>query len=217
MTLFELKRTGEAGAIAQAAFVAGQVLARIHSIVFQDSGWIGPGPQVTGPLLEGKNPVGRFVDRCLASPYLQRQMDPDLRVRFRDLISCLDSRFADLCRQRSLVHGDFGKRNILLRHAARRWSVAAVLDWEFAISGPPLADLGHFLRYEHPARPVLESEFVKGYLDAGGRLPDGWRRLARLLDAISLCESLTSDLPPDVSAEVVELVRAVVEDRDPQS
>ena len=59
--------------------------------------------------------------------------------------------------------------------------------------------------------------FSEGYLHAGGRLPDGWRRLARVLDLMALCESLTHDeLPHDVVAELVDLIRATVENRDPR-
>ena len=97
-----------------------------------------------------------------------------------------------------------------------RWTVAAVLDWEFAVSSSPLADLGSFLRYERAARPVAEPHFFAGYVRAGGRLPHNWRRLARLVDLAALCESLTHDQLPDaVIQELVELVRATIEDRDP--
>jgi hypothetical protein len=56
-----------------------------------------------------------------------------------------------------------------------------------------------------------------GYVRAGGRLPHDWLRLARLLNLVALCESLTHDeLPDDVVAELVELARATIEDRDPE-
>jgi aminoglycoside phosphotransferase (APT) family kinase protein len=125
--------------------------------------------------------------------------------------------YATLDREASLVHGDFNKRNLLVRRAAGRWNVAAVLDWEFAVSSSPLADLGSFLRYERTARPIAEPHFSTGFERAGGRLPHDWRRLARLIDLVALCESLTHDeLPEDVTTELVELVRATIEDRDPR-
>ena len=34
-----------------------------------------------------------------------------------------------------LQQGDFGKRNLLTRRVAGTWTVAAVLDWEFAAAG----------------------------------------------------------------------------------
>jgi hypothetical protein len=116
-----------------------------------------------------------------------------------------------------LVHGDFGKRNLLVRSVAGKWIVAAVLDWELAVSGSPLADLGHFLRYERASRPLVEPHFSDGYFHAGGTLPQNWRQLARLVDVTALCESLAHDqLPDTVVAELVELISAVAENGDPR-
>ena len=51
---------------------------------------------------------------------------------------------------------------------AGRWAVAAVLDWEFAVSGSPLADVGHFLRYERKGTAGGRAAFP-GRLSGGGR------------------------------------------------
>ena len=65
-------------------------------------------------------------------------------------------------------------------------------------------------------RALVEPHFSDGYLNAGGTLPYDWRRQARLADMAALCESLTPDqLPDTVVAELLELVRATVEVRDP--
>ena len=86
-----------------------------------------------------------------------------------------------------------------------------------ASAGSPLTDAGHFLRYEQVTRPVAEQHFSNGFLGGGGRLPQDWRQLAKLLDLAALRESLThADLPEEIRAELVELVSATVENRDPQ-
>jgi len=213
----ELSRSNDRDGIAQASYSAGEILARIGRIEFPKPGWLAPGLSVTTTLLEGTEPVPRFVDLCLASPKLQRRMQEDLRRRTSALVWSWSPQLSSLDSESCLVHGDFGKQNLLVRHVQKRWIVAAVLDWEFAISGSPLADVGHFLRYERVARPRAEPHFSKGFAQAGGQLPQNWRQLARLLDLAALCESLTHDqLPTDVEVELVELVRAAVEDRDPQ-
>ena len=167
--------------------------------------------------MEGADPALRFVDSCLASRNLQPRMPALLRDRVRNMLWSHAPELALLWNEARLVHGDFGKRNLLVRCIAGRWRVAAVLDWEFAVSGSPLADVGHFLRYERTARPMAEPHFSTGYLHGGGTLPHDWRRLARLIDLTALCESLTHDqLPDPIAAELVELVRATAEDRDPQ-
>jgi hypothetical protein len=95
--------------------------------------------------------------------------------------------------------------------------VVAVLDWEFAIASSPLADIENFLRYELASRPLAEPHFSTGYRRAGGVLPEDWRRVGRLVGLTATCESLTHDeLSEDIASELVELVRATAEDRDPR-
>jgi fructokinase len=215
ISFHDLKRSGDRDAIAPAAFSVGETLASIGRSTFAKSGWLAPGPTVTTPLFDGPDPTPHFVDLCLASPNLQRRMAAEVRERVSALLWSRAPQLAELDSQACLVHGDFGKRNLMVRCDGGRWSVAAVLDWEFAISGSPLVDLGHFLRYERVARPCAEPHFSCGYLQAGGILPPEWRLIARLVDLTALCESLTHDeLPDDVTAELVELVRATIENRD---
>lgn len=86
----ELRRSGDADAIAQAASSAGEALAAIARATFPRSGWLAPGPTVTVALLEGADdPVPRFVDLCLASENLRRRMPANLRDRthvFRQVV-----------------------------------------------------------------------------------------------------------------------------------
>jgi len=211
----DLKRSGDAEAIAQAAQAAGETLAAIGHFTFSKPGWLAPGPTVASPLLEGADSMPRFVDLCLASDNLRRRLPTELRDLTQALVWSRSPQYASLVGVSSLVHGDFSRRNLLARPAGGRWNVAAVLDWEFAVSGSPLADLGNFLRYERATRPLAEPHFSAGYVRAGGRLPHDWRRLARWVDLAALCESLTHDQLPDaVVPELVELVRATIGDRD---
>ncbi len=210
----ELVHRGDAGAIAQAAFSAGEALAAIGRITFARPGWLGHGPEVTAPLLEGADPMPRFVDLCLASPNLARRVPADLCSRVHALVWEQAPRLAALDDDPRLVHGDFNRRNVLVQPVEGRWSVAAVVDWEFAVAGSPLCDIANFLRYERVAQPLAEPHFLNGYRHAGGALPEDWGWLARLADLTAICESLThDDLPDTVVAELVELVRATVQPR----
>ncbi len=221
ITFRDLKCTGDRESICQAAYAMGQTLASIGKITFPRTGWLGPGPRVSAPLLTGENPVPRFIDLCLRSEHLAARLEDSLCRRLHDTIWQHAQELSQIDNQAHLVHGDFGKRNILVRrsagaHPSEKWTVAAVLDWEFAVSGSPLMDVGHILRYERTARPLLEPDFSRGFTDAGGRLPSNWRRMARLIDCVALCEALTHDaLAEEFALEIVELVRAAVEDCDP--
>ncbi len=212
-TFRELVGSTRSEEVAQAARSAGETLAAIGLITFANPGWLAPGPTVTDPLLQGADPMPRFVDECLASRVLQRRVPAELLEKTRAAMWSHATALRRAADETSLVHGDIGRRNLIVRQLAGRWVVAAVLDWEFAVSGSPLADVGHFLRCERSGHPAAEPHFRAGYLEGGGRLPPEWRRLAKLVDLVALCEMLTHDGIPDAAgAELVELIRATVDD-----
>lgn len=211
VTFRDLQRSGTAEAIAQAAFSAGETLAAIGRKTFPKAGWIAPGPAVTAPLLERGDSIPRFVDLCLESANLQRHLPSDLRDRTHDVLWSHATPLSKAGEKTQLVHGDFNRRNLLVRSVAGQWTVAAVLDWEFAVSGSPLGDLGNFLRYESSSHCKAEPHFSAGYLHAGGTLAPEWRRLAKLVDLTAVCESLTHDwLPDTAAAQLAAIVRDTV-------
>jgi aminoglycoside phosphotransferase (APT) family kinase protein len=64
----------------------------------------------------------------------------------------------------SLVHGDFGARNIVVNRSRGHWVVSGVLDWELAFSGSPLWDAARFICFERRTRPLREPHFFEGVL-----------------------------------------------------
>lgn len=212
----ELKKSGDAEAIAQAAYSAGETLAAVSRFSFSKPGWLAPGPAVTKPLLEGADPLPHFVDLCLGSEHLRKRVPADLRDQTSAFLWSWAAQLATLDSATNLVHGDFNKRNLLVRCIAGRWSVAAVLDWEFAISSSPLVDFGNFLRYERAWHSLIEPHFSTGYLNSGGTLPENWRQLSQVIDLVAICESLThTQLRRDVVVELVDLLRRTVENCAP--
>lgn len=213
ITFRELRRGGSPEAIAQAAYSAGQWLAAIHRHTFSRAGWLGLGPAVTGPLLEGVHPIPRFVDACLSTDLLQARVPVELRDHVHDLMWSHAAQLEALSWQSHLVHGDFNRRNLLVKNNGDGWVVAAVLDWEFAVSGTPLADIGTFLRYAHGSYYL---DFSNGYVRSGGALPPDWRYLARLIDLMAVCESLThQDLPSAATEDLVAIVRSTARELPP--
>jgi aminoglycoside phosphotransferase (APT) family kinase protein len=159
-SFFHLKRAAQREEIATAARAVGHTLAALSQIRFPKAGWLGPGPSATQPLLEGDNAGPCFVDLCLATPNFQARTTPQLRERIHALLWEFAAPLAALDADARLVHGDFGKGNILVRLVDGSWTVPAILDWEFALAGSPLTDVAHFLRYERRSRPLLEPHFT---------------------------------------------------------
>jgi aminoglycoside phosphotransferase (APT) family kinase protein len=125
-------------------------------------------------------------------PYAQRQLKrwagqwersrtrelPDLDELTQRLLAAVPSQT-----ELTLVHGDFHLRNLVLARDSD--TVIAVLDWELATLGEPLADVGSFLAYwvepsdetaDDLAVTVLDgfpgrAELAREYIEQTGRDP----------------------------------------------
>jgi aminoglycoside phosphotransferase (APT) family kinase protein len=145
----------------------------------------------------------RWVERCLTSPSLAawpaatRIGLQRLAVRCGELVAASPP----LAR---LVHGDNGK-NLLVDD---RGELTAVLDWEYAWSGAPLADVGNLVRFEAGAGDFTAG-VASGYAEAGGTLPPGWRAVAAAHDLFTLAELAART----VDSPVVRRARAVLRRR----
>jgi len=92
-----------------------------------------------------------------------------------------------------LIHSDYNLKNILIRHIDSVWKVVGILDWEFALAGSPLVDIGNFLRFEDKLPPGLSEAFIRGYLSNSIGFPDNWREVAKLLDLAAMVNFLEDE------------------------
>jgi len=213
VTFRQLRRGGDAAAVAQAAYAIGETLATVGQHRFAARGVLGAGLAVTAPFFAGPDAIPKFIDACLGDATLRTRLDRRVRERLHALAWARAADLARLQGETCLVHGDFNNRNVLVRRERGRWVVAAVLDWESAVSASPLFDVASFLQYERRLSPSREPHFSRGYQSGGGRLPDGWWQLARIVALTSQCETLTQrTVPAEVVNEVAELVRATTEE-----
>ena len=211
VTFQELKRTGNLAAIHQAAASVGETLAQIGKYPFSKPGRLEIDLTVGSPYIEGPDPIPRLLDSFLQSKQLQQRLDVSRQHQLHSFIWSWAEQLRAFDNDRHLVHCDFGNRNILVDCVNGRWQVVAVLDWEFALSGPPLIDVGHFLRYEIEETPLREPHFSHAFVESGGLLPDDWRHLALVLDLTGLVELITHDnLPVDVADEILQLINATL-------
>lgn len=213
LTFQQLKRTNNLAAIQQAAASVGETLARIASFHFstpgellvdQRSGELAVGKK----FIDGPDPIPRIMDRFLDSRIFQRRAEVDLVKLVHDFAWSYAPLLPDLGNECHLVHNDYGNRNILVNEVNGTWRVAAILDWELAISGSPLLDVGHFLRYERNDRPLREPHFSRAFIEHGGHLPNRWQQIVKVVDLTGLVECLShQDLPDNVESELLELIK----------
>ncbi|WP_435335313.1 phosphotransferase family protein [Haloarchaeobius sp. TZWWS8] len=125
--------------------------------------------------------VSRFEDVCIRQPPLAQvecgveRLDECERVtgrelpRLRAVGEWLRENAPDDSRT-TLVHGDFRPGNVLFGSAVEP-EITAVLDWETAMLGDPLTEVGYLLlRWRDPDDPTpsladLESEYAEDELD----------------------------------------------------
>jgi aminoglycoside phosphotransferase (APT) family kinase protein len=214
-TFQQLKRTGDLEAIHQAAASVGQILAHIGRYQFAKPGRLEADNEnklrVGDAYIKGPDLIPRLLDRFLESEYLHRRLDVQVQQSLHKFIWSWAEELRAFDNQSQLVHCDFGNRNILLDRVSRRWRVVTVLDWEFALSGSTLLDVGHFLRYERRSTPLREPHFSRAFVEFGGFLPDDWRRISQVLDLTGLVECLTDGrLPDEVANEVGGLINSTL-------
>ena len=215
LSLRELKQTGDRTAIAEAAYDAGRLLARLQGHRFTRVGMLGPALTVESSSTVNPITMTGLIELFGTSPSFSRRVDVILHDRILRLAHEWDEWTAVANLGPTLVHGDFNSRNILVRRRAATWSVVAILDWEFAFSGSVYSDIGNFLRYERAAQPRFEPSFSRGCRDGGVNLREHWLIAARVADLAALCDFLArASTPDEVATEVLGLVHATLDEHD---
>ncbi len=181
---------GTVADIAAAAHAAGTVLAQIHAISFPRPGFFGPDLEIAQSLDVSGGGWAGYISRCLFQGHAGQALGAELTQRFWRFVRDNAGRLEPLSGQSALVQADYKPWNLLVQDAAEGWSVAAVLDWEFAFAGSPLFDVAIFLRQEAFLPPEYARGFIAGYRGGGGDLPEDWHALVKLLDLLNMCSML---------------------------
>ena len=185
----------------------GTALAAIGTIAFSRPGeFSGPGlvPDASG----WPASLPEFVGRCLDDGRAARALlSAAERASLRELARSSAPLADQVAGTSQLVHADFNAKNLLVSAGPDGWTVAAVLDWEFAFSGSPLIDVGNMLRFGEQVPPAFESGFVAGFRAAGGELPERWREISEALDLYALAEFLTRPPEHEFAVKAVRQLR----------
>jgi fructokinase len=198
------------GSAAELGAAAGRALAAIGSVTFPRGGAF-TGADLVPSADDWPGSLPDFVDSCLRAGHAASALSEDEISRMRALSAAADPLARAVAGARQLVHSDYNGKNLLAVARGGQWSISAVLDWEFAFSGSPLADVGNMLRFRDAHPPSFADGFVAGYRDAGGRLPPRWREISEALDLYALFDFLTR--PPDhrYFAKAVSALRTLLE------
>jgi len=190
----------------------GHVLAAIHGFTFDRPGFFADKLVVSEPIDMGRTGFIAYLREALAGGPAGALVGAELGAAVLSFAEregeLLDGWLDPPC----LVHGDFNGPNILIRSGRDdRWEVAAILDWEFALSASPALDFGNVLRPPLGANSAFVAALADGYRDAGGWLPPEWQRTARLADLLAWTDALSRPLGPAMVADARRVVRDIID------
>lgn len=164
-------------------------LAEIHSYKFDSAGFLDKDLNIKEELppliLQYEKFMGDMAQKRLGKSIINR-INQVVRENEKVLI--------DLDNDIRLVHGDFQGTNILIKNN----KLAGILDWELAMAGHPLADIGQFFRYEEYFDEKLIQTFEDEYnKNSSYMLTNEWYKISKLCDLVNLIKliDVKKDMP----------------------
>lgn len=203
-----LRELGPVG-IGQLGPSIGAALAAIHSVAFPRAGFFADDLRIPEPVDMGRAGLLAYLKRCLLDGPGGKRLGQKLTTDLMAFVEREGNRLDAWLKKPCLTHADFNGSNILVRKdKAGVWSLAAVIDWEFAFSGSPAFDFGNLLRPPVGEQAAFVEGLLRGYRDAGGTVPEDWRRIARVADLYSWADFLGR---PDPGTAVIADARRMIE------
>lgn len=191
-----------------AVYEAGQFVATLQQYKFPHSGFFDTDLKVKESL--ATDSFKDYLYESLKNSIVRKQLGKNIIERIAYVVQKYEVCFPNGS-ERDLVHADYDPSNMLVTQSAGKWKIAAILDWEFAFSGPYLCDVANMLRYAHKLPKSYEKSFLKGMRDAGIKLPDNWQVTIKLLNLLSLLDCLVHSSPqrPRQGADIKDLIEYI--------
>ena len=148
-----------------------------------------------------------LIEWSLRQGRARRRLPPELRAGLRKQLTTLADELAPLDAHLCLSHGDYKLSNMLVAPRDGGFELTALLDWEFSGPFTPLLDVAILLRHEAHFPPSFGPSFAAGYREAGAWLPEGWRRISRVVDLMNLVGFLNgTSARPKLEAQALGLI-----------
>ena len=120
----------------------------------------------------------------------RRRLGNDIIDKIEEIVKENEKILLELDKDIRLVHGDFQGTNILVKDN----KLSGILDWEFAMAGHPIADIGQFFRYEEYFNNNLIQVFEQEYnKNSDYKLMEDWYKISKLRDLTNLIQLMNAD------------------------
>jgi aminoglycoside phosphotransferase (APT) family kinase protein len=179
--------------LAKIAFEAGARLQAIHSFDLGQAGFFDEN-FVFNPVFENfGGSLYDYICSRLVAGRVRERLGAKVADRMLEFVRARRDVYWAISNSTRLIHSDYNLKNILIRRADSGWKVVGILDWEFALAGSPLVDIGNFLRFEDELPSGFREAFIQGYLSDSNELPGNWREVAKLLDLAAMVNFLEGE------------------------
>lgn len=164
----------------------GRELAQVHSIVFDDAGFIGRDMSI-GNEYES---LGAFAKDYILEVFNRVPVDRLSKDDAQRICALVKDKWhfveqSDGINQ--LCHCDFNPKNLLVSLSDNSVSI---IDWEFGLSGNGLVDLGNFFRFSYDYPDGAEAALIRGYSAVRGGISKNWKEASKLLDLANMASFL---------------------------
>lgn len=182
---------------------AADILADIHKTNFDSVGFLDENLNVEYNL----KPLNQWYDEFMTD-VVKSRLGEEIVQKIRMIIQDNIDDLLSMDSNSRLVHGDFQGTNILIDNN----KISGIIDWEFAMSGHPLSDIGQFFRYEEyfdeESILIFEEQYRK---KSNYNLPHNWYKLSRIRDLANLIQLMgfEEDMP-NKYAEIKGIITKLV-------
>lgn len=184
----------------------GRTLAEVHRVTLDRFGFLDADLDVAEPIDLDKQGFVAYLKRTFVKGPGGARLGAELSSALLQFATREGDILDAWLERPRLVHGDFNASNILIG-PGEDGAIAAIIDWEYALSATPAFDFGNLLRAPLDTDPEFAAALAQGYREAGGWLPAQWQRIARLADLYAFADILSR---PATDAVVVADAKAII-------
>lgn len=184
-----------------------RALAKIHSYKFNKVGFLDDQLNVSEEL----PPLVYWYENLMGN-MAKKRLGTSVVDKINKIVEQNKQELNELDKDIRLVHGDFQVTNILVNDG----KMSGILDWEFAMAGHPIADIGQFFRYEEYFNSKLIQSFEEEYnKNSDYKLNSNWHKISKLRDLINLIQLIdTKDDMPKKHAHIKRIVIRTIKEFD---